>query len=357
MKGLSKLSGKISKNVRVELTYRCNLKCLHCYCNYPQKNSFQKELTTKEWKKIIDKLYDKGYINITFTGGEPLLRDDFLTLYKYAKRKGFLITVFTNATLLNSKILSCFSKYLPFAVEVTINGATKETYESISCVKGSFEKAQQAIEKLKKENIPVILKANCLKQNKDEIIKIKNYAKKVLGRSKKGWNFKYDSMIYPRLNGDCTPCQYRLSFEELLSLRQEDADIWNDYRETVKDLPEKMRYDRQCMYHCNSWQSNVLINPYGRLKFCEFSEKFSSDLREVSLEEAQKKFDAVEKEKFKTNSKCINCKLRHICYYCPARAFLETGDEEAPVEYFCHMAKNTYQLIKELKKTGNNNVY
>ena len=83
---------------QIELTYRCNLNCVYCFCKgYKEEN---KELSTIEWKKIIREIHKEGCFSLIFTGGEPLMRDDFLELYLYAKQKGFIITIFTNGQLL-----------------------------------------------------------------------------------------------------------------------------------------------------------------------------------------------------------------------------------------------------------------
>ena len=93
--------------------------------------------------------------------------------------------------------------------------------------------------------------------------------------------------------------------------------------------------------------SQFFINSQCRLKFCQFTDKFSVDLKTTSFREGfYKIFPKVLKEQHRTNSKCRDCVLRPICYHCPASAYLETGDEEAPVEYYCELAK---ALEKQMK--------
>ncbi|GAG92570.1 unnamed protein product, partial [marine sediment metagenome] len=105
--------------------------------------------------------------------------------------------------------------------------------------------------------------------------------------------------------------------------------------------------DRSFLYHCSAWISQFFINPQGRLKFCQFTEKFSVDLRTTSFKEGfHKVIPQVLREQYRTNSKCQDCTLRLLCYHCPARAYLETGDEEAPVEYYCELAE---ELEKEIR--------
>lgn len=305
-------------------------------------------MTTREWKEILDEIHGEGCIWLTITGGDPLLREDFLEIYTYAKKKGFLITLFTNGQEFTEKIFDYLVKYPLFSIEITLNGITKDTYESITQVKGSFAKVMATIKQLNRRNIRLILKSNCLRQNKDEIAQVKAWTQENLGKpSKNKYRFKYDPMIYPRLDGDASPCQHRLSFEELLEATKQDLDIWEEYEKGLHSKFPDLRRDRNFLYHCNAWMTNFFINPHGRLKFCMFSDKFSIDLKTTPFREGfYNVFPQVLNERFKTKSKCRDCDLRAICYHCPARAFLETGNEEAPVEYYCQLAKGVAEQMQ-----------
>ena len=158
-------------------------------------------------------------------------------------------------------------------------------------------------------------------------------------------------MIYPRLNRDKTPTNFRLSFEELLEVKEQDTDIWKEYERGLhSDLPDSKR-DNSLLYRCNAWFNQFFIDPFGQLKFCAFSDKFSVDLKKTLFKEGfYKVFPQVLNERFKTDSQCQNCSLRAICYQCPARAFLETGDEEAPVPYYCELAKALAEQMSNAAK-------
>lgn len=331
---------------QIELTYRCALNCFHCYCKGSENREL--EFETGEWKKIIAEIQRAGCICLCLTGGDPFVRKDFLEIYSYIKAKGFIITIFTNASGLTNEILAYLIKSPPLSIEVTLNGATPKSYEAVTQVRGSFLRVMNNIKRLAKNRLPLTLKSNCLKINNREIGTIKKFSEELLGKLKNTHRFGYDPMIYPRLNGDKTPCEYRLSFEELLDTKRRDRGIWEEYQYGLhSSLPLSAR-DNSFTYHCNSWMKHFFINPYGRLKFCEFSEKFSVDIRTTSFREwfygLPKKIFS---EKFKTGSPCRDCGLRSICYYCPARSYLETGNEEGPVPYYCELANG---LAKEIER-------
>jgi MoaA/NifB/PqqE/SkfB family radical SAM enzyme len=83
-----------------ELTERCNLNCVHCYVNQPASSRVARarELTTDQVKRILDQAADAGCLFLTLTGGEPLLRPDFIEIYLHARKRGILASIFTNGT-------------------------------------------------------------------------------------------------------------------------------------------------------------------------------------------------------------------------------------------------------------------
>ena len=257
--------------------------------------------------------------------------------YSTPNRKGTRVRRKT-ISIMNRKMFSKFLKeYPPRSIEITLNGITKETYEAVTRINGSFNKVMKNIKELADRNMPLVIKANCLKQNKGEIHKIRAFTKKLLGEDKK--RFKFDPHIYPRLNRDKTSCQYRLNPSELKGVWESDAEIYIEHEERLQ-AEHNLTRDKGFLYQCNAWMSNFFINPYGKLKFCQFTEKFSTDLRKSSFREGfYNVFPNLMKERFKSNSKCKNCESRAFCLHCPARAYLETGNEESPVPYYCELAK------------------
>ena len=154
----------------IELTLRCNLKCAHCYVVYdPSK----KEMTYEQICHILNEITEAGCLWLTITGGDPLIRDDFLDIYTYAKKCGLIITLLTNGTLITPGIADYLKEWPPFAVEITLNGITKETYERVTRLPGSFDRCMKGIQLLLERNIPLRLKTTITTLNKHELWKIK----------------------------------------------------------------------------------------------------------------------------------------------------------------------------------------
>jgi MoaA/NifB/PqqE/SkfB family radical SAM enzyme len=131
----------------IEVTRRCPLTCVHCYNNLPMadRDAARSELTLEEHCRILDELADAGCLWLLFTGGEIFARRDFLDIYTHAKKRGFLITLFTNGTLITPRIADYLVTWKPFAIEITLYGATKETYDRLTGVPGSYEKCLRGI--------------------------------------------------------------------------------------------------------------------------------------------------------------------------------------------------------------------
>ncbi|MCF7811943.1 radical SAM protein, partial [bacterium] len=168
---LWKDSAPLLYNLTFELTERCNNNCIHCNINLPSNdtNAISRELKTDDIKRILDEAAELGCLGVRFTGGEPLLRKDFEELYLYIRHLGMRVELFTNATLINSKLANLFESIpLLSKIEVTIYGMESDTYEAVTGVKGSYKAAMHGISLLEDRDIPFILKWVCLPQNIDD---------------------------------------------------------------------------------------------------------------------------------------------------------------------------------------------
>lgn len=318
---------------QIELTYECGLNCVHCYCKGYKKKG--KELTTERWKKIIDDISKQGCLWLTITGGDPLLRKDFIEIYSYAFDKGILISVFTNASEISDKVFQLWQKKRPLNVEVTFHSYRPENFEAITQVFGSFKKIKRNIDRLIKLKIPIVLKMVGLRQNKFDVLATKKFIEKLIGKKK----FKFGSFVFPALDGSKKNCQYRLTPQEILTIEKKDKDMIKQRKEQ-DEKDEQQKRPNEFLYWCNNWWTSFYINPFGRLQFCHLTKKFSADLKKISFKHGfYEVFPKLLEEKYKTDSRCQNCSSRLKCYRCPARAFLETGNEEGVVDYYCQLAK------------------
>ncbi|MCK4809519.1 MAG: radical SAM protein [Candidatus Omnitrophica bacterium] len=328
-----------------ELTFKCGLHCRHCYSDCYNKQEYIKgELSTGQVKFLLDKIYNAGVIWLCWTGGDPLTRPDFLEFYSYAKDKGFIITIFTNGCSMTEEIAGYLKKQPPFVIEITLNAVTKETYEEISRVKGSFEKAMDGIKLITQNKLPLKIKTQVIKDNLEELPKIKEFVENL------GLSFRPSAFLHARLNGDLRPCSLRISPEEILNLDGNKQPLDNDCQLSLNTEPQKPitenRTPNSRLFPCAiGGGDGIHIDPYGNVIPCNCIRGPKINLFEKSIEEAQKSIlNWVRSRRFITDSKCKNCSIRDLCYNCPGKALLETGSLEEPVEWFCELAKKTVKL-------------
>ena len=209
----------------LEITARCNNNCRHCYINLSPGDLAAKsvELSPKEISDIANDAVKLGAIWCLITGGEPLLRPDFEEIYLLLKRKGLLLSIFTNATLINEKHIALFKKYPPRDIEITVYGATKETYEGITRLSGSFDMFTRGLDLLVSSGIKALIKAMALRGNLHEMNAIADFCRE---RTKD--YFRFDPVLHLRYDRDpfrnAEIIAERLSPEEIVALERSDPD-------------------------------------------------------------------------------------------------------------------------------------
>ncbi len=230
----------------VDLTERCNLNCVHCYINRPVSDheAQAKELTTKQWQKLLDEMAAAGTLWLLFTGGEPLLRGDFQEIYLHAKKLGMLITLFTNGTTITPKLADFLAEWRPFAVEITVYGYQPGTYEAVTQSSGSHARVLQGIELLLDRGLPLELKTMVMTLNAGELWDLKAWAERL------GLKFGYDPVINRRLDGSKEPLTFRLPPEQVVALEAADASRLQEWHDFVSRYSGSLNSD--FLYLCGA---------------------------------------------------------------------------------------------------------
>lgn len=322
-----------------ELTFGCDFHCLYCYSDcYNNPDYTKNELSTGEVKAVLDKIYDAGCLWVCFTGGDPIKRKDFLEIYSYAKQKGFIITIFTNGYSLNHKIIDFLKEKPPFVIEITLNAATKKTFEEISGLPDSYERALANIKMLTKNKIHLKIKTMLIKNNLVELPKIERL---VTGL---GCEFRPSPFIHARLNRDTNPCSLRVGVSDAFKLYT-GSKPESKIKENRDCLQKQTRETNSAgkvrrLFNCAAGsKDSINISPYGRMFFCSCLREPSLNILKQDIKEVfSKLFPKVSERTFTNGSPCSTCKIKDLCYICPGKAFLEKGDMELPVEWLCQLA-------------------
>ncbi len=215
----------------------------------------------------MDETVEMGCLWWLITGGEPLVREDFADIYLYLKKKGLLVSVFTNATLITLELVSLFKKYPPRELEITVYGITRKTYERINRTPGSFEAFMKGINLLQKENVPFTLKAMALRSNVDELEAIKDFCKPI----NKG-HFRFDPFLHLRLRPNGKRNRQikneRLSPDEIVAIELSDKKRKNGLLKQIceekKGGRDEARFDDDNhLFYCGAGRTSFAIDSYG----------------------------------------------------------------------------------------------
>lgn len=332
------------ENLDVELTERCNNKCIHCYINLPVDDSAKKnELPTEKIKNILLEAASLGCLTVRFTGGEPLLREDFDELYIFARKLGLKVVLFTNATLITPHLVDLLSRIPPQEkIEVSVYGMSKKSYEAVTLTPGSYQAAMRGIKFLFDRNIPFIVKFAVLPPNKGELEEFETWSSTI------PWMHEafYVALFELRARRDSEEMNNRI---KKLRLQPEEAvqvlsRNQKRYLQEMKQFCSKFtKVSGDKLFSCGIGHS-CCVDAYGILQPCILLRHPDTvyDLRTGSLREAMMEFFPRLKEGIAQNSdylsRCSRCFLKGLCGQCPAKSWMEHGTLDTPVDYFCQVA-------------------
>ena len=350
---------RVPLDFSLELTARCNNDCAHCYINLlaGDPEARRKELTVAEISDIAGQAAGLGAMWCLITGGEPLLRQDFAEIYLALKRKGLLLSLFTNACLVDEDHIAFLKKYPPRDVEVTVYGVTQETYERVTRKPGSYAAFRRGLDLLLASGLKVHLKAMALRSNVHELAEIAAFC-----RTHSSEVFRFDPLLHLRYDQDparnAEILAERLSPAEIVAVEQADEEragalvencdkfIFDDYLGHVCDH----------LFHCGAGNKSFSVSYDGMFHLCSslWDPDTVVDLRQVSLAQAWNELVPRVREMRSTSpdflEKCRKCPIINLCLWCPANAALETGEMDGYAQYFCDVAHARAAAIQARRK-------
>lgn len=341
----------------VELTERCNNNCIHCCINLPASDpAKRREMATEDVKRILSEAADLGALSVRFTGGEPLLREDFQEVYLFARQLGMKVLLFTNACLITPEIADLFAKVPPLKkVEVTVYGMTRETYESVSRTKGSYDQFKSGLDLLQERKIPLVVKGAFLPSSRGEMELFEKWASTLPAMDRPPI---YSMFFDLRCRRDSIAKnqiikRLRPSPEDGLSVLSRDRDT---YLEEMKQFCSKfMKPPGAELFSCGAGRK-ICVDAYGLVQPCMLLRHpdLAYDLRKGSIKDALASFPLRLREMKATNpdylARCARCFLKGLCEQCPAKSWMEHGNLDTPVEYLCEVAHARALDLGLLKK-------
>lgn len=270
-----------------ELTRRCSFRCVHCYLGDQKsiRKHQDRELDTETVFRLLDEMVEAGTLFLLLTGGDPMLRPDFVEIYKYAVRAGLLVTVFCNGSLVSDEIVRAFVEYPPRIVEITVYGATQETFEAVTQQPGSFSACMAGIERLRSAGVRLRLKTMVLTLNVDEFPAIRQMALDM------GVQFRHDCSLHAAIAHDdnngrsnigtnesrlTDTLRYRLAPEQAAAIDLSVEKLALELAEAAEKAWPKESTEQ--LYSCGAGKTAYSVDPYGELHPCLIVQSHGFDL-------------------------------------------------------------------------------
>lgn len=323
---------RIPISASIALTHRCNLRCAHCYARGDSDGG--QERTTGFWLGLLDQLADAGCLFLLITGGEPLARPDFAEIYRHARDRGMIVSVFTNGTLVNDAVVALFRDRPPRVVDITLYGLSEETYQRVTGAKGVFERVWAGVQRLAAAGISLGLKTVLMTHTRSELEAMEAAARQL------GARFRLDGALFPRFDGDRAPLDLRLPAEDVAAIEFSSASRASSWAAFHRRAGGHRMQAGDPLYICSAGMTHAHIDPAGALHPCVMVRRVAQPLDRVAFPAAWEALGAqMTERRLPQKSPCIDCGKAVLCGYCPGFSELETGAEDRVSEYQCKLGE------------------
>ena len=322
----------ILQRIGIEVTYRCNERCKHCYV-FDEKKAAVGELSLAQYLKLFDDLRKMETLHITFTGGDPSQRKDFIEILRGAVERDFAVSIFTNGIGYSEENLDEIIDLHPYSMSFSVYSGIPEEHDYITNVKGSFEKTLATLKKVKAAGIIINVKTPVMLPTLKGFPAVRALCKELDVRHEVSY------FICATNNGDISPTKFRLGdvekYKKVIRLVREGKksdEFWS------RDIHEAI---------CGAGRIALSVNPYGEVFPCNGFNYPLGNIKETPIEEiwngdALKRIYALHFDQL--GDSCLNCLYRDDCLYCIGSALSENGNIFSPVKESCLIARAEYEV-------------
>ncbi len=331
-------------NAQLELTYRCNLHCRHCYTDpYNDKDWIAQELSLPEITRLIDDMAELGILWLNLTGGEVFQHPRFWEIYDHAYRRGFLLQLYTNGTLFTEAMVTRLQAQPPFTIDISCHSIDESSFDWFTQVPGSFRAFRRGLDLLRKADLPFTLKTKGMNWNRQELPAIKTFVESF------GQPFSLTTALSPRLDGNLSSLSYRLAPSDVATLQLELMG-GAPSEEECRMASELLQRPLDLLYRCGCGTNTIHINARGELGTCTLQYERRYSLRTYSLRDAiDRLFTDIASLRYQQDVPCRTCELQSFCDNKPTEARWECGNPEAPIPYNCDVALARAEMATKQK--------
>ena len=320
------LKANVPLSVQLDLTYRCNERCVHCYLDHDDHG----EMTTAEIKHLLNEMAEAGVFILTLSGGEIFLRKDFFELLEYARRTlMFCVKLKTNAIMIREREAARIRDLGVESVQISIYSHRPEVHDAITLVPGSLKRSLDAVRFLKSQGLRVIVANVLMTQNMQDYPAVRALAAEL------GVECTLDPTITPMMDGDRSVLSLGVDQNALRQVFR-DASLVGDVEEfcAVSTNPDEDALEN---LPCSAGHTSCYVSPYGDVYPCVQFPLPTGNVRKRRFIDIWRHSDAmndVRSIRLKDLTTCTSCSHVTSCTRCPGLAFLE-GNMRGPSSQDC----------------------
>ena len=313
----------------LEITHECNFDCFFCYNDRVLRTW---PLTFDEYSDLMEQLADMAVLNLTLTGGEPLVHPDFFTIGARARDLGFVIRLKCNGHLLRGDVLRrLIDEVAPYQIDLSLHGATAATHDRQTQRPGSIDRLLKNIDEMNRLELRMKLNCTLTAWNEEEVEKAFNLADRL------GLLLNFNATVSPKDDGDTAPMNLAPSPEGISQLAQVLEQRHEDARSSKGEGVPRGEAEAQgpaVIRHCGAGASSVTIDQWGNVMPCVQWRRVVGNVREKPIAEIwSTSSDLEEVQALTIEAKKVAPRFdgpTDVTIFCPGIADLLTGDALAP---------------------------
>lgn len=320
------LAGNIPLSVQLDLTYRCNERCVHCYLDHEDHG----EMTTAEIKHLLDEMADAGVFILTLSGGEIFLRKDFFEILEYARlERQFCVKLKTNAIMIHERQAARIQEIGVESIQISIYSHRPEVHDAITLVPGSLQRSLDAARFLKSQGLRVIFANVLMVQNLQDYQGVRALAEEL------GVECTLDPTITPMMDGDRSVLGLGVNHEALRQVFRDRA-LVGDVEEFCT-IAAPADDEGLSALPCSAGHTACYVSPYGDVFPCVQFPLPTGNVRNerfLDIWRHSERMKEVRSIRLKDLTTCTSCSHVGSCTRCPGLAFME-GNMRGPSSQDC----------------------
>jgi len=312
-------------SAQIDLTYRCNEQCVHCYLDHDDHG----EMSTVEIKNLLSEMAEAGVFILTLSGGEIFMRKDFFEILEHARALTFCIKLKTNAVLVREKQAARLRDLGVESIQVSIYSHRPEVHDAITKVPGSLRRSVDAIRFLRSQGLKVVIANVLMTGNMRDHHGVRALADEL------GARYTLDPTITPMMDGDRSILDLKADVSELRTLFRDEAYVGN--AEEFCAPPPAPSEEVMDSLPCSAGHTGCYVSPYGEFYPCVAFPLSCGNVRQQSFIDIWRNSDQLKEVRsirLRDLSGCSQCAHGATCTRCPGMAFLE-GNMRGPSTSDC----------------------